>query len=216
MFHATLGTSKYMMFGSGNYVLILESEEGVGPIQHWVSLIDFTGAVPVEVPIMSVLTPGAATPPPHIERSQGSGSAFLVYASDGDDTVGVAIYRSNNGEILCPGLPPFHAEGETQGSATATHLVIHYTDAGGSHDIEYPIPTGWPSTGCQEPPAAITAMLATTWRGRPISIWRSTSRRFSWTWSRCRWWKTLSSPFSQGRSRSSNSTCYGAMSTRWS
>jgi hypothetical protein len=131
---------KYLVLGTPQkYLLILDAETG-SPSQRWISLIDF--GTWTEVPILSVLASGGAVALPVVNASQGNGSVFLAYGQDGTSHTSVAIYRSDNGAVLCSLGSIFMPTGQTAGEATATQLVIHYSTAGTSHTFTCPKPVG--------------------------------------------------------------------------
>jgi hypothetical protein len=133
---------KYMFFGSGNFLLILDSETGLGDITHRVTLIDFTKTPPSEKLIISGRASSTAVPPPNVQFSQGTGSAFLVFNSTGTEVQNLGIYRSDNGTLLCAGPPPFVPTGEIQGEGTGTEVKIHYSSGGMRRTISCLLPSG--------------------------------------------------------------------------
>src|SRR5438067_12504132 len=54
--NAGSNVSSYMFFGSDNYLLVLQSEPGPGPITHYVTLINFTTPSLSYVSLFSVLS----------------------------------------------------------------------------------------------------------------------------------------------------------------
>jgi hypothetical protein len=126
---ARVGEWEYLVFGSNNYVLMMGIQrmvQGQG-VEYVVNLVDFTGTTPVERSIFTSTYASTSAGRPHVHSSQVSGSAFLVYTPTGTDIKNLAIYRSDNGELLCPGPGPFiPTSPEIQGEATATQLIIHY------------------------------------------------------------------------------------------
>lgn len=144
-FHATVASrqSKYMFIGSDNYLLILDSDTGVGPVTHSVSLVDFTTSPPTERFLFSALTSGSAVSSPHVHPSPGTGSAFLIFSptnnTPGLNTVSnIAIHRSSNGQVLCS-TPPFNPSLQLTAEATATELRIKH---GGTSIATCPMPSG--------------------------------------------------------------------------
>lgn len=171
VFHALLAghVLKYMFFGSDNNLLILDSETGGGPIQHRVLVVNFTGAAITERLILTGLASSSAVPPPNVQFSQGTGSAVLVFNSTGTEIQNLAIYRSDNGDLLCPGPPPFVATLEISGEATATQLNIKH---GGTNIATCPLPLG----NCLVQPASRTFPEAVV--GGPPSL-ASTTGQFT-------------------------------------
>jgi hypothetical protein len=124
VFHQTLGTSRYMFIGTKNHLLILEQSTGVGPVQRWVNMVDFTTTPPTERPILNVLASSAAVSVPGVQFSVGTGDAFFVFASTGTSVTGLGIYRSDTGTLLCAGSGPVVPTAQLFGEATATQLRI--------------------------------------------------------------------------------------------
>jgi hypothetical protein len=139
--NAGSNVSSYMFFGSNNYLLILQSEPGPGPVTRYVTLINFTTPSLSYVSLFSVLSDSTFAQP-NVQYSQGSGSAFLIFAPTPFGDADTAIYRSDTGALLCSGPPPFNATGQTLGEATATDVKIHYSSGGVSNVISCPLPLG--------------------------------------------------------------------------
>jgi hypothetical protein len=131
LFHPTstpLWESKYMFFGSNCHLLILDKETTEGPQTRIVTLVDFSTPMPTEKMILFVPSSSQLFLP-NVQWSQGTGDAFFIFAPvPGVQTLvaGVAIYRSDNGQVppLCAGPPPFHPDGQLVAEATATRLLI--------------------------------------------------------------------------------------------
>jgi len=141
LFHAQSANRSlfYMVLGT-NFLVILEVDTGVGPSTRTVSLVDFSTWT--EVVILSVLASSNAVGLPVVNPSQGNGSVFLAYGEDGTQLTSTAIYRSDNGKVLCSLGFSFIATGQTAGEATATQLIIHYSTGGTSQTQACPLPTG--------------------------------------------------------------------------
>jgi Abnormal spindle-like microcephaly-assoc'd, ASPM-SPD-2-Hydin/von Willebrand factor type A domain len=125
LFHTTLGVSKYMFFGNGNHLLILESSTGAGPVTHTVTCVDFTKTPPDEVLVLTALANSSAVSPPNIQWSQNSGDVFFIFAPTGSSFVGLRICKSASGETVCVGPTPYPTVNiQLVGEATATQLRI--------------------------------------------------------------------------------------------
>jgi hypothetical protein len=140
LFHAQLA-NRVLHYGvlGNKYLLILDVDSGVGPSTRSVSLVNFDTMT--EVLLFSVLASSNAVPLPVVNPSQGSGSAFLAYGQDGTQQTSVAIYRSDNGAVLCS-VGSIIATGQTVGEADATNVIIHYSTGGTSHTQTCPRPLG--------------------------------------------------------------------------
>lgn len=142
-FHAKVGTNiiKYLFFGDGHLAVLNRGDTTVS-----VNIVDFSSTDPSEVNLFLSSIDGPTTDDPVLQPSQGNGNVFAVYAADGSGPLAqlrnLAIRRSDNGELLCAGPPPFHPTGETLGEATATQLIIHYSSGSASHTVSCPIPLG--------------------------------------------------------------------------
>ena len=140
-FHTLLAnrTLSYGVLGN-KYLLILDVEGGGGSSTRRVSLVNFDTMT--EVPLFTVLASSNAVPLPVVNASQGSGSVFLAFGQDGTQLTSTAIYRSDNGAVLCALGFSFQATGETKGEATAANVVIHYSSGGSSQTKQCPRPLG--------------------------------------------------------------------------
>jgi hypothetical protein len=176
LFHPTVGTdiSRYLFFGSNNYLLLLEAGTGPATVQYTVSLIDFTAPAIREVAFPTVLADSSSVSFPAVQYSQGTGSAFLLLSTTGTEWTAV-IYRSDNGIMLNTGPGLFTPTGQTEGEATATQTIIHYSAGGVSAQFAQALPSGTltitPPTavfpdgvigGCPTPPPTIQFMLRNT------------------------------------------------------
>lgn len=124
VFHQTFGVSKYLLYGSKNHLLILESRAQAARVTHTVTHVNFTATPPRETLVMSATASSAAVPPPRVQFSQGTGDAVLVFGSDGTQLVGIGINRSDTGTFLC-GIPPISTLNvQLVGAATATQVRI--------------------------------------------------------------------------------------------
>lgn len=127
MVHQPTGNnvSTYMVFGSPPAVLIHEVQQGAGPNDQWVTVVDFSTAPPSETLILHGQG-GLA----QVQVSQGTGTVFLIYSQSGTTIKNLRMCRSRDGLVLCPGPPPFTPTGDTRGEATQTDLIIHYSSGG--------------------------------------------------------------------------------------
>lgn len=142
------GTRNLFSITFGNrYVLVLATDTGAGPVTRYVTLVKTTAGAPLTATsILTVTASSNAIDTPNVQISQGSADAFLIWGPNGSgplgQAVGLGIFRSDTGAILCPGPPPFHPTGEIRGNIIGNNLRIHYTDSTGSHDIDCPFPVG--------------------------------------------------------------------------
>jgi hypothetical protein len=141
-------SAKFQFFGTDNHMAILIRDTGGGPQQCFVSLIDFSQTPPVAVNVLTVLTSGSGVSSPRVNFSAGNGNACIVFGTDGTQTIGFSTLRSDNGNLLLAGPPPFIPDGDKAGEVTATQLKITY-NSGGTHIITGTLPQGH----CQITPA---------------------------------------------------------------
>ncbi|MGH7209987.1 MAG: choice-of-anchor D domain-containing protein, partial [Acetobacteraceae bacterium] len=108
---------------------------------------------------------------PFLQNSQGAGSVCLVGAPTSSGIAGLAIFRSDNGTLLCPGPGgPYMPSGQIIGEATATAVQIK--DGGTIIGGPVPFPSGQlqvqPNSqtfsdvklgGCPQPPSTKTFTL---------------------------------------------------------
>ena len=141
VFHQQLNnhTLSYGVLGN-KFLVILDVEAGGGSSTRHVSLVNF--ATMTEVPVLTVLASSNAVALPVVNPSQGSGSVFLAFGQDGTQLTSVAIYRSDNADVLCSLGAPIVATGETKGEATATNVIIHYSTGNVSKTQTCPRPLG--------------------------------------------------------------------------
>lgn len=142
LYHATPGgnssaISKYRFIGSG-YLLLLDSDITVGPVQHRVYVVNFDSVS--EKLILLADATDASIQPPFIHYSQGTGSAFLVFSFGGTQFQFIGIYRSDTGDALC--TLPFSVDGTSQilAEATGIELRIYYGINGQSRIQKCPQP----------------------------------------------------------------------------
>lgn len=172
VFHQTLPgrVLSYRLFGTPPTVVILDSDTGAG--NRSLTLIDFTGATPVERLLFTVAVLNGSVPSPGVHPSQGNGGVFLAFAATGMDVAGIAIYRSSNGAVLCSAVP-FTPTVQIAGEATTTELRIK---DGGMVVASCPLPQGqlavtppsvtFPNVpvgaGCPQPPVDRSFTLRNT------------------------------------------------------
>jgi len=143
-FHPKRGGSgivRFMFFGADNNLLLLDTISNGNFLDDSVTLIDFTTTPPSEKRIF-LATRRTTTPPPRVQFSAGAGKVFLIFSSDGTQILNLAIYRSDNGALLCGGIPGFIPTGEIQGKATATDLIISFSSSNVRQEKPCPIPSG--------------------------------------------------------------------------
>ncbi|MCX5199351.1 choice-of-anchor D domain-containing protein [Streptomyces sp. NBC_00249] len=140
-FHAQLANHsiRYQVFGN-KYLVIVDAEAGAGSSTRTLFVVNFTTWTAVT--ILTVLANSNSVSLPVVNPSQGEGAAFLAYGSTGSQVLGVGIYRSDTGAVLCPLGSPIVPTGQTVGEATATSLVIHYSTGGMSRTHTCPKPLG--------------------------------------------------------------------------
>jgi hypothetical protein len=141
LFHAQ-SVNRHLSYGvlGNKFLVILDAETGTGPSTRMVSLVNFDTMT--EVSILTVLASSNAVGVPVVNQSAGSGTAFLAYGENGTEQTSVAIYRSDNGAVLCFLGFSIVATGQTAGEATASDLIIHYSTGGVSHAQTCPLPIG--------------------------------------------------------------------------
>jgi hypothetical protein len=141
VFHQQLNNHNLSYGVLGNkFLVILDVEAGGGPSTRTVTLVNF--ATMTEVPVLTVLASSNAVALPVVNPSQGSGSVFLAFGQNGTEQTSVAIFRSDNADVLCSLGAPIVATGETKGEATATNVIIHFSTANVSKTQTCPRPLG--------------------------------------------------------------------------
>lgn len=141
-FFPLTGNISHMFFGSDEYLLILTESTAVGPVDRRVSVVDFTDSHLELQNILDVVAGGFDVPLPVVQHSRGTGSAFLIYASDGTVLRHLAIHRSDNGEVLCSVIPPIDSEGDVRGEATDSEVIINYVTGGRDRERSCDLPRG--------------------------------------------------------------------------
>jgi Abnormal spindle-like microcephaly-assoc'd, ASPM-SPD-2-Hydin len=140
VFHPKLANRnvRYQVLGN-KFLVILDVEQSTGSGTRSISLVNF--ATWTEVPIFSVLA-SSTVALPIVNPSMGNAAVFLAYGQGGGAQTSVAIYRSDDGAVLCSVGSPIIATGQTLGEATATQLLIHFNTANQSHTTACPLPLG--------------------------------------------------------------------------
>ena len=130
---------RYKFFGTGNFLAVLVSESGVGPITRWMHIVNFVAPAITSKLVLTVPSTSAASLP-FVNHSPGTGAACCIGGSTGSDTAGIGIYRSDTGDLLCAGPPPFTPSNQIIGFATATTVEIR--DGGATIGGPCPLPRG--------------------------------------------------------------------------
>jgi hypothetical protein len=161
---------RHRFFGSGNFMAVLLLDTGGGPGTRTLLLIDFTTPSITSHQLLMV-SASSTDPLPFLQNSQGAGSACLVGASTSSGIAGLAIFRSDNGTLLCPGPGgPYMPNGQVIGEATGSAVQIK--DGGTIIGGPVPFPSGQLSVqppaqtftdvkigGCPQPPSTKTFTL---------------------------------------------------------
>ena len=128
-FHQTVSTnqSTYMVFGNPPAVLIRETTTTAGPVTNRVTVVDFSTNPPSERLVLTGLASSHTVGPPVVQVTQGTGSAFMIYSSNGSEIQNLVICRSSDGKVLCPGPGTFTPTIDPRAEATPTSLIIHYS-----------------------------------------------------------------------------------------
>ena len=163
---------RHKFFGAANFLAVLTSEQGPGPVQHFMSIVDFTAPALTSKQVLFVGS-DSSLPLPWLQNSGGSGIACLVGAPTGFGVAGLNILRSDNGEVICPGPPPFNPTIQIIGEATASAVQIK--DGGSIVAGPCPFPSGQLSVqppsqsfsavkvgGCPQPPSTKQFTLKNT------------------------------------------------------
>ncbi|MEM7074633.1 MAG: choice-of-anchor D domain-containing protein [Pseudomonadota bacterium] len=96
---------RYKFFGSANNLAVLTLGTGVGPQTASVVIVDFVS--PTLQTRLVLTTTVAQNQIPFLQFSTGSGSACLIGAPGTINTTIAGIFRSDTGDLLCPGVVPF-------------------------------------------------------------------------------------------------------------
>lgn len=130
-------TIRHKFFGTGNFLAVLTIDSF--SFQRFMSLVDFTASALTSKQILFVGA-SAANSLPWLQHSAGSGSACLIGAPTPSGVAGIAIYRSDNADLLCAGPPPLTPAIQIVGFTTATAVQIQ--DGGNIISGPCPFPSG--------------------------------------------------------------------------
>ncbi len=115
------GTIQFLTFGApANFILVL-----INSATRSVVLVNTTGPT-IQTQLILTIGAPATVGLPFVQPCQGSGSVFMLAASNGSGpqaNMSAAIHRSDNGALLCSAVP-FNPSGQVIGEATATQLLI--------------------------------------------------------------------------------------------
>lgn len=164
---------RHRFFGTGNFMAVLLFDTGAGLGNRFLHLIDFTAPSLTSHQVIFV-SASSTDPLPFLQNSQGAGSVCLVGAPTSSGIAGLAIFRSDNGTLLCPGPGgPYMPNGQVIGEATASQVQIK--DGGTIIGGPVPFPSGQLSVqppaqtftdvkigGCPQPPSTKTFTLKNT------------------------------------------------------
>ena len=93
---------RHKFFGTDNFLAILTSET-TNPGNHSMNIVDFTAPALTSKNVM--LSRGTGLP--WLQHSLGNGVVCLIGAPTAFGVAGLNILRSDNGNTICPGPPPF-------------------------------------------------------------------------------------------------------------
>lgn len=155
---------RHRFFGSGNFLAVLMTDTGPGLGNRFLHLIDFTTPTLTSHQLIFI-SADSTTPLPFLQSSAGTGAACLVGAPTSSGIAGLAIFRSDNGALLCAGPTPYMPSGQITGEATASAVQIK--DGGtiiggpapfpaGKLQVSPPGPVTFPDVklgGCPQPPS---------------------------------------------------------------
>ncbi|MDX1628959.1 MAG: hypothetical protein R3345_09695, partial [Fulvivirga sp.] len=94
------GQVHYMRFGNpANYILILDVRNSG---DRYVTLVDTNTVSGVATESILFVNEPSTVSLPVVQRSQGNGNAFFIYAPSNSGTItNISIRRSDNGDVLC-------------------------------------------------------------------------------------------------------------------
>lgn len=132
---------RHKFFGTGNFLAVMTSDTGAGPTNHSMSIVDFTAPALTSKSVMFIGTPGGAISLPWLQHSPGNGSVCLIGAPTGFGVGGLVLLRSDNGDTICPGPPPFTPTIQIIGEVTAA-VEVQVKDGGTIKAGPCPLPSG--------------------------------------------------------------------------
>jgi hypothetical protein len=155
-------TVRHKFFGTDNFLAVLTSEN-TSPGQHSMNIVDFTAPALTSTNVMFVSGNGL----PWLQHSQGNGVVCLIGAPTSFGVAGLAILRSDNGTVICPGPPPFNPVQQIIGEVVGPPLKVQIKEGGTIKAGPCPLPAGVlalqpsnPTTfttvkigGCAQPPS---------------------------------------------------------------
>jgi hypothetical protein len=118
----------HKFFGPSNFLAVLVSEKGPGPVEHTMLIVDFTAPSIQTNQVLHVLSASTLSLP-WLQYAQGSGSLCLIGAPTSSGVAGISILRSDTGAVLCPGPSAFNPTQQVIGEATATAVQIKHGGA---------------------------------------------------------------------------------------
>jgi von Willebrand factor type A domain/Abnormal spindle-like microcephaly-assoc'd, ASPM-SPD-2-Hydin len=127
----------YMILG-GQFLVILDMPTDPGPQTRFLNLVDFSTWTETNILMVSA---DSTVPPPVVNPSMGNGCVFMAFGQDGTQQTALAIYRSDNGGVLCS-VGSIVPTGQTLGEATATQLIIHFNTGNTNHTQVAALPAG--------------------------------------------------------------------------
>ena len=127
----------YMILG-GQFLVIVDTPMDPGLQTRTLDLVDFSTWTEINILTVSA---DSSVPLPIVNPSQGNASAFMAFGQDGTQQTALAIYRSDNGGVLCS-VGSIVPTGQTLGEANATQLIIHFNTGNQNHTQVCPFPAG--------------------------------------------------------------------------
>lgn len=147
---------RHKFFGTGNYLAVMTSETNMGPVNHSMSIVDFTAAVLTSKQVMFVGS-SSSNSLPWLQNSQMVGSVCLIGAPTSFGVAGLVVLRSDTGDAICPGPPNFMPTIQVIGEVTAgAPPQVQIKDGGTIIAGPCPLPAG--SLQVQPASATFTAV----------------------------------------------------------
>lgn len=116
---------RHKFFGTGNFLAVCVSDTGAGPKSHRLSIVNFNATPPAVV--LQFTTPIDNNPPlPFVQFDTGPGSACCVGGASGTQIFGLAILRSDTGEVLTSVGGGFTPSQQVIGEAVAAGVQIKH------------------------------------------------------------------------------------------